>query len=289
MQQTTKVSTATIFIPGGSRVEVQESGAGAYTDMGSVDGDVSIALEWSDVKLQDNSARVIKTYKKDMKMTGSVTLMDTDPANIVRVSGGVITSTSTASTAHSSIPVQVIPIGWAQNTLYDLNMKTSATDSTLLKMGTTKPTITSIEIDADGTPETLAEHTDYMLVKANCESGWAIQFDITSISKPSPTTYAITITYGTNTPIASTTLYCGSSTATFSAYKMRFSCNDSTGKARKLELFSVTTNSGGIAFGLKSALSDGTDTLPLNFTGEIDTTLTDGRQLFAWTVDTGVV
>jgi len=289
MKQTTKVSTAYIFIPGGSRVEVQESGAGSYTDMGSVDGDVNIALEWTDVKVQDNSAAILKNYKKDMKMTGSITLMDLDPAGIVKVSGGVITSVDTAASANTTAPNQVIAAGWAQNTLYDLEMETSATDSTLLKMGATKPTFTSVTLDATGTPEVLAEHTDYMVVKSNAVSGWSIQFDTTAISDVAPTTKTITIDYGSNTPVARNTLYCGSSTATFNAYKMKFTCNDSTGKARGLELYSVTTNSGGIAFGLKSALSDGTDTLPLSFTGEIDTTLTDGRQLFAWFTDTGVV
>jgi hypothetical protein len=287
MKQTTKVSTATIFIPGGSRVEVQESGAVSYTDMGSVDGDVSIALEWTDVKVQDNSAAILKNYKKDMKMTGSVTLMDLDPAGIVKVSGGVITSVATPASENTAIPDQVIAAGWTDSVKYALIAKTSSSDATELKLSA-KPVFTSVKIATSTTPETLVEDDDYIVVvDPNASSGYSIVFIEAGMTEKG--NGAITIDWGANTPTARTTLYCGSSTATFNAYKMRFSCNDSTGKARGLELFSVTTNSGGIAFGLKSALSDGTDTLPLSFTGEIDTTLTDGRQLFAWFTDTGVV
>jgi hypothetical protein len=224
-----------------------------------------------------------------MKMTGSFNLMDLDPTGIQKLGGGIITSATTPATANTTAPNQVIASGWAENTIYDLNILTSSTDDTPLKMGATKPTITSINLDAAGTPEVLTEGTDYILVKTNAMSGWGVQFQVAGISKPSPTTYAITIDYGSNTPIARTTLYGGSSSAVFNSYALKISHTDSAGLSRGIEIYSVSTNSGGIAFSLKSALTDGTDVLPVSFTGEIDSTKTDGRQLFAWYTDTGTV
>lgn len=283
-------ATDYIFIPDGSKISVKAKGESVYTDLGSIDGDVSCPVEWDDTKIQDNSLRVIKRIKKNFKITGSFNLMDLDPAGLVRIMGGLITKTETVASANSSIPDQVIAAGWADNTVYDLVMYTSSSDSTKLNMGATIPTLTSVTLDAAGTPEVLTANNDYVIVKKpDAVSGYGIQFVSANMSTGSPTTKAITIDYGTNTPVARTTLHMGTSVAEFDAYSIKITHTDSNSKERGIEIYSATTNSGGFAFGMKSALSDGTDVMNVQFTGEIDETLTDGRQLFNWYMDSGAL
>jgi hypothetical protein len=54
-----------------------------------------------------------------------------------------------------------------------------------------------------------------------------------------------------------------------------------------LELFSVDTGSGGIQFNFKGANADGTEEMPISYMAKIDTSRTNGRQLAAWTIETG--
>ena len=102
-----------------------------------------------------------------------------------------------------------------------------------------------------------------------------------------PTTKDIEIDYDSNTPIASSTLYCGSSTAQLTAYAMQITHTDSDSKVRRLTLYSVDPNTGGFQFNFKGANEDGLEEMPLAFTAKLDTSLTDGRQLMAWTVEDG--
>jgi hypothetical protein len=71
------------------------------------------------------------------------------------------------------------------------------------------------------------------------------------------------------------------------AYKMKFTHTDSASKTRVLELFSVESGSGAFQFNFKGAAEDGVEEMPLTYSAKIDTSLTDGRQLFAWSIDTG--
>jgi hypothetical protein len=160
-----------------------------------------------------------------------------------------------------------------------------------LKMST-KPVLTSVILDPDTAAEALAEigagaAGDYMIVAdAGTYSGWSIIFNSVGMATLDPKTKTIEITYAANTPVASTTLYAGASTATLTAYAMQITHTDDNGKIRRLELFSVDANSGGFQFNFKGANEEGLEEMPLTFMAKLDTSLTSGRQLMAWTVET---
>jgi hypothetical protein len=109
------------------------------------------------------------------------------------------------------------------------------------------------------------------------------------MSTETPKTYGITIVYNENTPVARTNLYAGTSTLKLTAYSIKFEHTDSAGLVRGIEIFSANPKSGGFNFDFKGADEDGVEEMPLTFTGVVDTSLTDGRQLMNWYTDTGAV
>jgi len=222
-----------------------------------------------------------------MQIEGGFTLINLDLDGIQKMGGGLFTKSVTAAAPIATIPDQVIPAGWDDGIVYPLEMLTSPTDSQKLKTAAA-PAITSIKLDVGGTPETLTAGNDYVIVaNSNAYSGWGISFISAGMTTLTPKTKAITIDYDTNTPIASTTIHAGSSTALLAAYAMRITHTDGNAKRRMLELYSVDSNSGGFQFNFKGANEDGLEEMPLTFMAKIDSTKADKRQLMAFTVDEG--
>jgi len=284
--------TSYVYFPDGAKVSVKESGAVSYTDLGAIENAVTATLNYDESQIETANAGKLAKRIKNMTIAGAFNLINLDPANIVRLGGGLFTSSTTAASANTTAPVQVIAANWNDNIKYELIMLESSSDSTKLKLSA-KPTLTSVTLDAGGSPEVLAEigagaGGDYMVVAdANSYSGWSIIFNSTGMTTGTPKAKAISIDYGSNTPVAKTTIHCGSSGATLAAYAMKITHTDSASKVRELELYSVDANSGGFAFNFKGANEDGVESLPLTFTAKLDSTLTDGRQLFAFSVDNG--
>ena len=69
--------------------------------------------------------------------------------------------------------------------------------------------------------------------------------------------------------------------------QLKFTHTDANSLIREVELYSVYGNSGGFQFNFKGANEDGTEEMPIAFSGQIDTSRTDGRQLLSWVVDSG--
>lgn len=281
--QTTE--TGNIYFPDGAKVQVKESGAGSYTDIGALNSAITCTLNYTENQLTTANAGKTQKQIRDMKIDGSFTLINLVPENIERLGGSIFETVQTAGTPTTTISDQVVAAGWSDNTLYDLELL----DSGVNIRTSAQPTLTSVTLDA-GTPETLVEDTEYVVVaNANSSSGWSIQFISANMTTPSPTTYTITIDYGSNTPIANTTLYAGSSTEILAAYALKFTHTDENGKLRELELFAVDANTGGFQFNFKGANEDGVEEMPLTFTGNIDTSLTNGRQLLRWLIEDGAL
>lgn len=283
MPAQTTISTH-VYIPDGCKVSIKESGAGAYTDLGVIMSDVTASLEYDINKVESANAGVVINSIKNMKMTGGFTLGNLDPDNIVKIGGGIFSVTNTAASENSSIPDQTIAAGWALNTPYELIMYTSSSDDTKLKMSSA-PSLTSVTLNA-GSPEALTVTSEYVVIAdSNSYSGYSLV--IIGATTASPTTYSITVDYAANTPVASQTIYCGSSSVTLAASALKFTHTDSSDLVRELELFSVTPQSGGMQFNYKGATSDGIEEMPITFEAVIDTTKTDGQQLMSWTVNNG--
>ena len=88
---------------------------------------------------------------------------------------------------------------------------------------------------------------------------------------------------------ASTTIYAGSSSSVLTAYALKIEHTDDNLKKRTLDLFAVNPNSGGFQFNFKGVTSEGIEEMPLAFTARIDTSKTNGRQLFSWTIEDGAM
>ncbi|MGD8305149.1 MAG: hypothetical protein PVF17_00715 [Ignavibacteria bacterium] len=217
----------------------------------------------------------------------SFTLGNLEPASIERFSGGIIEKVDTAGTPIATIPDYEIAADWSDNTLYPLTMVVSSSDSTVVRT-TAQPTLTSVTLDPTGTPEVLVEDSEYVVVEdTHSPSGWSIQFISANMSTVSPTTYEIVVDYGSNTPIASSTLYAGASTIVMDAVAIQITHTDDDSLIRRLTLNSADIDSGGLAFNFKGANEDGIEEMAVSFTGKPDTSLTSGRQLLSWVVEDG--
>jgi len=275
-----------IYFPDGAQVSIDTAGLGSFTDLGAISSATTAALNYDVNQFETANAGKLERQIRNMTIAGGFTLINLNIANIVSMGGGLFTSAATAGSELSAIPDQTIAAAWTDNKLYPLDMETTSTDDTKLKMAT-QPVLTSVTLN-HGTPEVLVEDTDYVVVAdSNSYSGWSFQFISGNMDSAAPTTYSITVVYGANTPVASTTLYCGSSTATLTAYAMKIKHTDSNSKVRELNLFAVDMDSGAFAFNFKGANEDGVQEMPLVFTAKINSDLTDGRQLMSFKVDTG--
>ena len=278
--------TEYMYFPDGAKVEIMAAGDVSYTDLCAINSAVTATLNWTENQIETaNAGKTIKQIK-EMQIEGGFTLINLNPVGVEKLGGGLFTKVDTAGTATTDIPNQVIAANWKDNVKYELIMLTSSSDSTKLRT-TAKPTLTSVTLDATP-PETLTENEDYVIVAdTGSYSGWSIQFISANMTTLSPKTKAITIDYGSNTPVAKTTLYAGSSTELLSAYAMKITHTDDNSLTRVLELYSVDPNSGGFQFNFKGANEDGLEEMPLTYIAKIDSSKTSGRQLMAFSVDNG--
>jgi len=279
-----------VRIPDGCKVEIKASGDLVYTDLGVVMGAVDAVLNWTENRLEYANA-VPDIKRKDMVIEGGFELGNLNSDNILKLSNGIITSSTVAGAPHAAIPTQTIAAGWADKKRYPLIMEATATDDTLLKMATA-PAITTVKLAPIGANETLTAWSasasgDYTIVAdTSSYSGWSIVFNSASMSTGSPTTLPIVITYAANTPLASTVLKCGTASMTATPYALRLSHTDDTiAVMDQLDLYSVFTQSGGLVFNFKPVTDTGIDTIPVKFKAENDRTLTDMNQLFSYTVN----
>ena len=283
--QTTK--TSNIYFPDGAKVGVKALGESVYTDVGAINSAVTATLNWTENQIETANAGKTAKQIKEMQIEGGFTLINLEPAGVVRMGGGVFTRVQTSGTPVTASPNQVIAAGWDDGDTFELILETSGTDSTKLKLSTA-PALTSVTLDAGGENEALTAGEDYVVVEdPNSFSGYSITFISGGMSTSDPKTKTITIDYGSNTPVASETVYAGASTAILNAYAMQITHTDDAGKIRRLELFSVDPNSGGFQFNFKGANEEGLEEMPLTFMAKLDTSLTSGRQLMAWTVEVG--
>ena len=276
-----------IYFPDGAMVSVQTTAGGAFEDVGAINSAVTATYQWDESEIDTANYGKLAKNTRNHRIEGGFTLINLNPAVVQKMGGGLFEVVETPGTAVTTIPDQVILAGWDDNISYPLIAKKSSTDSTELKL-TAIPTLTSVTLDAAVTKETLTENNDYIVVAdSGSSSGYSIVFMSKNMTTLNPKTKAITIVYGTNTPVANTTIYAGSSTQTLSAYALRIAHTDDAGLVRKLDLYSVSPTTGGFQFNFKGANEDGVEEMPLTFTAKVDTSKTDGRQLMAWSVDAG--
>lgn len=279
--QTTKKSH--IFFPDGCQVSVKRPEDGAYFDVGAISSAVNATLNWDENEFETANAGKLDKQIRNMTIGADFTLINLDPDGIERLSAGVVTKEEVAGVA-TPAEDQVIAAGWTSRQLIHLEPRDAS--GNLLKPSSGTLTVTSVTGATSGAG---AADDDYFLVKdPNSSSGWSIMLDTAGTATFDPAE-AVTIVFPNITPVASVILSVGASTFVMTAYALLFKHTDDNGKVRQLEIFSVETNSGGFVFSFKGANEDGVEEMPMSLTGKIDTSRTNGKQLMAWTVETGAM
>jgi len=273
--QTSK--TATLRIKDGCKVSVKESGAGSYTDLGEVDGDVKLGVTWTEFIRQTGNAGIKSPIIRSMMIDGSFTLADLDPTGIPRLSNGVITSVTTTATPDTTLDNQVIAAGWTALEPIPLTVINTGT-STRYKC--TALTLTSVTGSTSGAG---AAGNDYVLVADdNSPSGFSIVL-ITTGTATFATSETITIVFASATPVASTILYGGTTSLALTSYALKFTHVNTAGATDfEVILPVVYSKSGWFTMDFGGQGSDGVDTIPVQFRANVDPTGTDGQQLFSY-------
>lgn len=262
-----------IHYPDGAKVEIDD-GTG-YADIGLIDGDVANTFSYDRGVYESANAGKLDAKIRNMRIEGSFNLGNLDPEGVERFGGGLFERVDVAGT--SQTPEDQVLDDPAVLTAYDLVLLDSNGNNL---RPTTTPTITTVTGDATGP---IASSAYDVFVKEGSPSGYGISFESGAVTGSED----VTIDYGATTMRASQILYAGSSSAVLTAYSMRLTHTDDNGLIRRLELFSVDPGDGGFQFNFMGATSDGIETMPLSYEAKIDTTKTNNRQLFAWTVEDG--
>jgi len=276
--QTTKKN---VRIADGCRISVKKSADADFLDLGVVQGDYVATLQYDEENIEFANATPLKR-KSNMRIEGSFTMGNLEGECLEKLSNGIVTRVATpgSEVLSAEFDEQVID-GFALNTPIALSPVVTAT-GVAIKFSEA-PVIASIVTD-DTPPEPLVANDDYFIIaNANSHSGYSVMFS-GSGSAGLVGTEKLTITYGDNTPVASETLYAGTSSFTAQPYAMLIQHFNSADVADyTLELYNVYTSPGSYNFGLKGADTGGIDTMEITFAAELDETKTDGRQLLAVT------
>lgn len=278
--QTTK--TEYVMIPDGAKIEIDD-GTG-FVDVGAFNSDVTATLNFDVNIINSSNAEIIKRAGKNMTMTWAGTLINLNPTGVAKFSGGLMTTEATDGTPITTAADQTIAADWTAMSSIPL-AATDPTTGVALRFSAA-PTLTSVSGDSSGA---LAADDDYFIqVDENSFSGYSILLNPAG-TKGVATTEVITVDYASITPIEKVTLYGGASTFEFNTYAMRMTHTDDNGLVRRLNLPRVTPDSGGFQFNFKSSQSDGSEEMPITCTADLDTSLSNGQQLFSWEVETGAI
>ena len=276
--QTTKKN---VRIADGCRISVKKSADADFLDLGVVQGDYVATLQYDEENIEFANATPLKR-KSNMRIEGSFTMGNLEGECLEKISNGIVTRVATpgSQVLSAEFDEQVID-GFALNTPIELSPVVTAT-GVAIKFSEA-PVIASIVTD-DAPPEPLVANDDYFIIaNANSHSGYSVMFN-GSGSAGLDGTEELTITYGDNTPVASETLYAGTSSFTAQPFAMRVQHLNSAGAVDySLDLYNVYTSPGSYNFGLNGADTGGIDTMDITFAAELDETKTDGRQLLAVT------
>ena len=262
----------------GCRVSVKASESAQFLDLGVMEGDYVATLQYDEERKEWANAAPDIT-RSNFRMEGSFTLANLEFTGLEEISNGMIKRTATAGTPVTVFDNQVVD-GFTPNVPVELVATVTATGKPI--KFSAAPAITSI-VD-DGDPTTLTADDDYFVIPdANAASGYSIMFTDEGTGAIA-TTAGLTIEFGTNTPVTSETLTCGTSSFEAKPYAMRIQHFNSADVADyTLDLYNVYTSPGSYNFGLKGADTGGYDTMEISFSVELDETKTDGAQLFSVT------
>lgn len=266
-------STSYVNFPTGSLWSYSTDGGSSYTALGVLNGDTEATWNYDRNEHEFHDGQKKLSYR-NQSMAVSMTLADLNPQALADLSGGMLTKSDTAGSDFSTAPDQVIAAGWTNMKPINLAPTTAAGVAVVMD---DFPTLTSVDGD---THTGLAAGDDYYIIEdPSSFSGYSIVLD-TAGSGELVTTEAVTIDYDSVSPLASTTLSAGTASYVPSTIALKGYAED---QGITIVVKAVNVDSGGYNFGFKGTASDGTEEMALTFTGYLDSSATDGEQLFTVT------
>lgn len=270
-----------VSFPDGGKVSVDD-GTG-WHDIGAINSAVNFTLNYSENQVVTANSGKLSKQIRDMLIDGSLTLINLEPDAIEKMGGGMFETVTTNGTevAAGDFTDQSID-GFTDMKPIPLEAVVTA-DSQEIQFSA-EPVLTSVTASSSGA---LAADDDYFVIQdSNSASGYSIVFNSGGTATVG-TGETITVDFGANTPIASTTIYAGTSTKVLSAYGLKIEHTNSDSEIdRSFEIFSANPTSGGFQFNFKGANEDGVEEMPITFQGDVDVDRADGRQLFSYFVKT---
>ena len=265
-------STDYVNFPDGSLWSYSLDGV-SYTALGVLNGDTQAIWNYdkNEVEFHDGQKKI--SYR-NQTMSAALTLADLNPTAVSELSGGMLSKTDTAASPFADAPDQVIAIGWSDMKPINLLPTTLGGVAVICSV---VPTITSVTGSIAGV---CAAGVDYYLITDdNSFCGFSILLDEAGAAGLDPTE-TVTIDYNSVTPLASTSLSAGTPSYVPTTLALR---GYSADQGKTIDIAAVNVDTGTYNFGFKGTASDGTDEMALAFTGVLDSSLTDGQQLFTFT------
>lgn len=268
---------ADVVFKDGAKAQVKVAG-GSYIDIGALKGSIALSYTFDKEEFDTANAGDLDSRVTNMKVDGSFNLLNLNYANMSKLSSGLLTEVTNTGALDSTIDDFVIASDAAENNKpYALEFVNTASQIKLTL--DSAPTIASVTGSVDGA---LTVDDDYFIIAdENASSGYSIMFSTAGTGSISTFTQTFTVVITSVTPVASTEVYAGSSTSQLVPYSLKFTHRDSNNDIDiEFELYAADINSGGLQFNFGGADEDGYEESPIAFTGKIDSSLADGKQLF---------
>lgn len=269
----------------GAKVEYSTNSGSSWTDIGAIKGGIQFTHNYDENNIQTNNAgKLGKTYY-NQTISGSFDWINASNSVMADLSCGLYTLTTTSNTPIDTPPNQTVAASWTDKGIINLDIETSSSDSTKI-VAASEPTLTSVSGAATGP---LTANDDYYLIPdSNSFSGYSIVPNENGTATVS-NTEVLTINYALVTPVAGSTLSAGTSVVDASELMLRLTHTDSAGLTRILTIKNAEVDSGAFVFDFNEPGSGEVETIPISFTGTLDTDETDGAQLLTYYAATGAV
>jgi hypothetical protein len=256
-----------IVYPDGLKWDVSLLEAGPFVDFGVMAAGASFSHNFDKEQAEPgNTAKLAARYKNPTIAIAPSAIWSWNAEAIVIASGGLYNLTSVAGTPVAGENYD-IPIGYTYELLYPLPGQNSTGAA---------PTINSVTQDPDGTPTPLVLNTDYFVAKGS--GGWGIYIKDTATADNA---FDVRVNYD-YTPAASKVIKSGSTSVIASPFVSRFRhYTDDAFTTYDFEFYTSRTElDPGVAFNKKGTNETDVDEIVGAWTAELDTSKSDGEQLF---------
>ena len=263
-------STDKIIFPDGVAFEVSTDEGASYTNIGVLAGGATATYNYDKIVVESGNAGTLRNRIKNQTIAMAPSALYNWEPDVMESWGGGAFNLETVAGTPVSGATQVITSG---NWEFDKGILFAGQND-----DGTVPTVNSVTGSTDGA----GAADDYTTVKG--PGGWyLVPLDGTNFTTESQ---SLTIDYD-YTPSASKKLTGGTSSIELTKFwaRLRHYTDDSlTQYDMEMIVYGVDIDSG-LQFGFKGANEDGVHEITVAFTGNVDITRDDGKQLFELTIN----